>query len=475
MRWTGQFVFCTLFLYPLSVWTTNPGFKGKITTKGIDYGCKIVMSVLRNRLLDVKIPDLSGKKHTKVLQQIQYNISRITISNVNFPDTSVTLISNLGLKVTVSIGYIEMNGNWHIKSNILRTHGGVKAQINSIATSFYLKFGKDNTGRPTMFITDCTSYIAKLQLYVFGKYSWLYNLIMRWFEPSIKKYLSGKICLEMKKILNEKIHPFLQKIPVTKIIGRYVGIDYSLTSPPVVTEDSLILPLKGEFYNLLHRTDIPFSAPALNFVSGHERMFYVGFSEYFFNSAGYIYNSVGGISFNITDDMLPDNSHIRFDTQTIGTLIPQMKKIYPNMKMKLHFVTDSAPSVAFVPGKIILTISGDIYAFVILPNSTSVPLFNVKQNAQITATVGIKDEKITGRLALDRVELSLKKSNIGPFEVNCLQAGIDFLISIVILPRINSVLANGYSLPLIDQIKLSNIIVQPHKNFLLFATDITYY
>uniref|UniRef100_UPI00398F7129 bactericidal permeability-increasing protein-like n=1 Tax=Pristiophorus japonicus TaxID=55135 RepID=UPI00398F7129 len=474
MRSPGHLVFCALFLHAVGVWAINPGFEGKITTRGIDYGCQIIMSVLQARLLEMKIPDISGIKYTNALHQLQYNIKRITISNVNLPDMSFTSVPNMGLKVAVSNGYIETNGNWHIKSKILRTYGTVKAKFNSIAISFYLTFGKDNTGRPTASITDCASYISKLQIYVPGKASWLYNLIIRWFEPSLRSYLNGKICLELQNILSEKVHPFLQTVPVTKKIDKYVGIDYSLTSPPIVAKDSLILPLKGEFYNLLHRTNVPFSAPPLDFLVGHDRMLYIGFSEYFFNTAGYVFNSVGDLSINITDDMLPEDSHIHLDTATIGTLIPQVKKMYPLMRMKLHLVTDSAPFVAFGSGKIILTTSGDIYAFAILPNSTLAPLFNVKLNTQITTTVGIKNDKITGQLTLDRMQLSLKKSNIGPFQVNCLQTSIDFLVSIVILPRINAVLADGYPLPLIDHIKFSNLIVQPHKNFLLFATDLTY-
>ncbi|XP_067856786.1 bactericidal permeability-increasing protein-like [Heptranchias perlo] len=460
--------------FKIGVWAATPGFEGKITTKGIDYGCQIVMSVLQNRLLYMKIPDISGSKRINFLHKLQYNIDRITITNVNLPDMRIILIPNMGLKVAVSNGYIVTNGNWHIKSKILRAHGAVRAQINGISISFYLKFGKDNMGRPTVSVTDCASYISKLHIYVSGKSSWLYNLIISWFEPSLRSYLNDKICLELQKILSEKIHPFLHTVPVTKKIDKYVGIDYSLTSPPLVAKDSVVLPLKGEFYNLLNRTNIPFPAPPLDFSVGHDRMLYIGFSEYFFNTAGYVFNSVGDLSINITDDMLPKNSHIHLDTATIGTLIPQVKKMYPIMRMKLRLVTDSAPSVAFLSGKIILTTSGDIYAFAILPNSTLTPLFNVKLIAQITTTLGIKDDKITGQLTLDRVQLSLKKSNIGPFPVSCLQNGIDFLVSIIILPRVNAVLADGYPLPLINHIKLSNLIVQPHKNFLLFATDVTY-
>ncbi|GCB65192.1 hypothetical protein scyTo_0011843 [Scyliorhinus torazame] len=458
----------------VTVWTINPGFEGKITNRGINYGCQIVMSVLQNRLFDIKIPDISGIKHTNALHQLQYNIDSVTIRNVNLPDMSIILVPNMGLKVAMSNGYIETNGNWLIKSKIFRTHGTVKAQINNIAISFFLKFGKDNTGRPTVSITDCASYISKLHIYVSGKASWLYNLIIRWHEPSLRRYLNDKICLELQEILSEKINPFLQTMPVTKKIDKYVGIDYSLTSPPAVGKDSVTLPLKGEFYNLLHHTNVPFSAPPLDFLVDHGRMLYIGFSEYFFNSAGYAFNSVGDLSINITDDMLPTNSRIHLDTATIGTLIPQVKKMYPIMKMKLHLVSDSAPSVALLADKIILTTSGDIYAFAILPNSTLAPLFNIKLNAQITTTIGIKGDKITGQLTLDRVQLSLKKSHIGSFQVNCLQTAIDFLVSIVILPRINAALDDGYPLPLIGHFKLSNLIVQPHKNFLLFATDLSY-
>ncbi|XP_048406385.1 bactericidal permeability-increasing protein-like [Stegostoma tigrinum] len=474
MKWTRDLVFCTFFFHAVSVRAINPGFKGKITTKGINYGCQIITSVLQNRLLNMKIPDISGIKYTNALHQLQYDINRITISNVNLPDMSIILVPNLGLKVAMSNGYIETSGNWQIKANIFRTHGTVKAQINSIAISFYLKFGKDNSGQPTVTMMDCASYISKLQVYVSGNASWLYNLIIRWYEPTLRRYLSDKICLELQKIFTEKIGPFLQTMPVTKKIDKYVGIDYSLTSLPEVAKDSLILPLKGEFYNLLHRADVPFPAPPMDFLVDHDRMLSIGFSEYFFNSAGYVFNSVGDLSINITDDMLPENSHIHLDTLTMGTLIPQVKKIYPVMKMELHIVTDSAPTVAFLHGKIILTTSGDVYAFAILPNSTLAPLFSVKLNAQITTTIDIKDDKITGQLTLDRIQLSLKKSNIGPFQVNCLQTAIDFLVSIVILPRINAALADGYPLPLIDHFKLSNLAVKPHKNFLLIATDFTY-
>lgn len=48
------------------------------------------------------------------------------------------------------------------------------------------------------------------------------------------------------------------------------------------------------------------------------------------------------------------------------------------MKMKLQLIADSAPSMAFQSDKIMLTTSGDVYAFAILPNSTLIPLFNVK-------------------------------------------------------------------------------------------------
>ncbi|XP_043566116.1 bactericidal permeability-increasing protein-like [Chiloscyllium plagiosum] len=474
MKWTRDLVFCTFFLHAVSVSAINPGFKGKITSRGINYGCQIVKSVLQNRLLNMEIPNISGIKYTNVLHQLQYNINRITISNVNLPDMSIILVPNLGLKVAMSNGYIETNGNWQIKANIFRTSGTIKAQIKSIAISFYLKFGKDNTGKPIVSMMDCASCISKLQVYASGRASWLYNLIIRWYEPSLRRYLNDEICLELQKIFTEKISPFLQTVPVTKKIDKYVGIDYSLTSLPEVAKDSLILPLKGEFYNLLHRADVPFSAPPLDFLVDYDRMLYIGFSEYFFNTAGYVFNSVGDLSINITDDMLPENSHIHLDTLTIGTLIPQVKKMYPVMKMKLHLVSDSAPVVTFLNGKIILTTSGDIFAFAILPNSTLVALFSIKLNAQITTTIGIKDDKITGQLTLDRIQLSLKKSNIGPFQVNCLQTAIDFLVSIVILPRVNAALDNGYPLPLIDHFTLSNLIVQPHKNFLLVATDFTY-
>lgn len=48
----------------------------------------------------------------------------------------------------------------------------------------------------------------------------------------------------------------------------------------------------------------PFGPPALAFPPDHERMVYLGFSDYFFNTAGLVYQQAGVLHLTVTDDMV---------------------------------------------------------------------------------------------------------------------------------------------------------------------------
>lgn len=56
-------------------------------------------------------------------------------------------------------------------------------------------------------------------------------------------------------------------------------------------------------------------------------------------------------------------------------LRPQLEKMYPDKLMKLRIKTSSAPFLTIAPGNLSLTPVVDIQAYVILPNSSFVPVF----------------------------------------------------------------------------------------------------
>lgn len=61
---------------------------------------------------------------------------------------------------------------------------------------------------------------------------------------------------------------------------------------------------QGEFFSLAHRSPPPFAPPALAFPTDHDRMMYLGISDYFFNTAGLVYQQAGVLNLTVKDDMV---------------------------------------------------------------------------------------------------------------------------------------------------------------------------
>ncbi|XP_064420545.1 bactericidal permeability-increasing protein [Latimeria chalumnae] len=471
---TATLILALFTVFVVTAWANNPGLVARITDKGIDYARVKGIQSLQKALTKIKIPDFTGKFRIKHFLKVHYSFYNIIIRNFQLPSSSITLVPGTGLKVSIQNAFIELNGQWRVKMKIMRTHGSFRVNVKGLSASVGLKLGADGSGRPTVSTFSCSSHISAVKVHISGRLSWLYKIFKKSIESRLRKSLENKMCSVIQKSITEKLQPILQTLKVTAKVDKYAGINYSLVSPPTITSVSLDLGLKGEFFDLFHHVKIPFDASALNIPLGQNRMLYFGLSKYFFNSAGFIYHAVGALVKNITDDMIPKESKIRLNTTYFGLLIPQLQKLYPNMLMKMRVLTDSAPFLTISPSNLTLTATGEIQAFAILPNSSLAPLFILHMNTSILAKIGVVDNRITAKVNLDRLQMTLKHSDVGTFSVSVLNIAINFCVSWILLPEVNDLLAKGYPLPVMDHIKLSDITIEPKQNFLLFGANVIY-
>ncbi|XP_030165479.1 bactericidal permeability-increasing protein isoform X3 [Lynx canadensis] len=300
----------------------------------------------------------------------------------------------------------------------------------------------------------------------------------RHFQP--REALTGhffgslQICKVVTSSVSSKLQRYLETLPVTTRIDRVAGIDYSLVAPPTATTDSLDGQLKGEFFRWAHPSPPPFAPPPLAFPSDHDRMVYLGISNYFFNTAGFVYQQAGVLNLTVTDNVIPKESKFRLTTDVFGILIPQVAKMFPNMKVQLVFWASSPPHLTVHPEGLVLTPTLDAQAFAVLPNSSLAPLFVLRLSMNISVTVGATPDRLVGQLSLNRLLLELKHSDIGPFSVEVLQAVMNYVVPIAVIPKVNERLQEGVPLPMPSNVQLFNLVLQSHQNFLLFGADVRY-
>ncbi|XP_042657070.1 bactericidal permeability-increasing protein [Tyto alba] len=453
---------------------TNPGFVVRITQAGLDYAHQQGIVVLEKELAQLKLPDISGDFRIRHVGKVNYELSRLDLRSFHLPYSRISLVPNVGLQVSISNAFAEVDGNWRVKLYFIRDHGSFDLQVENVYIKINLQLGRDTSGKPTIDTSACSTHISKVRVHFSGKFGWLYNLFHNAIEPVFRKILESKVCESVVTSVHSELQPYLRTLPVTARIDAKAGIDYSLVAPPTTTAQSLDANLKGEFFSLLHRSAVPFPPLALALPRDHDRMVYFGASSYFFNTASLAYHAAGALVFEITDSMIPQGIGFHLNTSTFSAFIPQLEEMYPDMLMKLRLTTHSAPFLDIGPGGLSLKPVVDVQAYAILPSSSLAPLFLLSLTGNVSAVIDVKSGHIVGSLKVGRMKLSLKHSDVGTFQVRMLQSMMNVFASNILLPRLNDRLAEGFPLPLPDRIQLSNILVRFHPNFLLLGADVHY-
>ncbi|NWI56952.1 BPI protein, partial [Calyptomena viridis] len=381
---------------------SNPGFVVRITQAGLDYAHQQGIAILEKELAQLTLPDISGDFRVMRVGKVHYELSRLRLRSFHLPYSRISPVPNVGLQVSISNAFAELDGNWRVKLFFIRDHGSFDLKVENIYIKISLRLGSDATGKPTISTSDCNTRISKVRVLFSGKFAWLYNLFHSAIEQRFRKILESKVCATVTESVHNELQTYIRTLPVTARIDAMAGIDYSLVAPPTATAQSLDTELKGEFYSLAHRSTVPFSPLPLSFPSDHDRMVYFGASSYFFNTAGFAYHTAGALVFEITDAMIPKDVDFHLNTSVFSAFVPQLEQMYPNTPMKLRLSTFTAPFLNIGPEGISLKPVVDVQAYAILPNSSLVPLFVLSLVRNVSAVIDVRSGHIVGRLDVGR-------------------------------------------------------------------------
>ncbi|XP_066526679.1 bactericidal permeability-increasing protein-like [Hoplias malabaricus] len=453
---------------------SNPGVRVKVTQKGLDYGRQIGITALQEKLKSIKIPDMSGSESVAPIGKVSYSLTGIQIVNLGLPKSQVTLVPDAGVSLSIGDAFINLHGNWRVKYlKFIKDSGSFDLAVSGLTISSTIAVKSDETGRPTVIGLNCAATVGSASIKFHGGASWLYNLFSHYIDQALRKALQNQICPLVADAINE-MNPHLKTLNVLAKVDQYAEIEYSMVDSPVVSSSSIDLGLKGEFYNIGQHKEPPFSPIPFTLPPENSNMVYIGLSAFTPNSAGFVYNSVGALSLYITDDMIPSSSPIRLNTRAFGAFIPQIAKQYPGLMMKLLVKTVKEPSVTFKPNNATLQVNSTVTAYAIQPNSTLSPLFILNLDASVSAEIYVTGLKVAGALTLNEIDMTLGTSYVGPFEVTPLEKIFMMILKVVVIPKVNAHLREGYPLPAIGNMNLVNTQLQTLKDYMLIGTDVQF-
>ncbi|XP_032758328.1 bactericidal permeability-increasing protein [Rattus rattus] len=452
---------------------TDPGFVARISQKGLDFVCQESMVELQKELLAISIPDFSGDFKIKHLGKGTYEFYSMAVEGFHIPDPQIKLLPSDGLQLSITSARIKISGRWKYRKNILKASGNFQLSIQGVSIIADLILGNDPSGRITITCSTCDSHINSVRIKVSGSMlGWLIQLFHRKIETSLKKTIYKKICKIVRNSVSAKLQPYVKTLPVVAKVDDITSIDYSLLAPPMTTDKFLEGQLRGEFFWRGHHGPLPAVPPVMNILPNNSYMVCMGISDYFFNTAEFAYQESKTLKITLRDQLLAKDARYHLNTDFLRTFLPEVAKKFPSMGVQLLI---SAPSFAHLniqPSGLSLSPNLETRAFVVHPNSSLIPLFLLGMKTNASLEVNAMKNRLIGEMKLGRLLLELKQSNFGSFKVELLEDVINYLMSTMVLPKINEKLRRGFPLPLPAGIQLINSILYSSQNFLLLEADL---
>ncbi|KAM9444445.1 bactericidal permeability-increasing protein-like isoform 2-T4 [Clarias gariepinus] len=358
--WCVLALFTFLFLETLG---TNPGIKLRITQNALEYQRQINIKPLVEKLKAIHIPNRSGNGHL-LFMDIYFAVRNMHIQNVNVPFSSVRLVPGTGVSLSISDVYIRVTGNWEISYLFVDNGGWFEVDIRGLTISITAGIHQDGTGRPMVSTISCGASVGPVHVTLHGGSSWFYKMFVGFIESNLRNDLQSQICPQVTQALNN-MNSHLHTLSVLAQVDEYAEIELSMVELPLVSSSAIDLGLKGKIYNIGNHMEPPFSPTPFSLPHQDSKMLYMALSAFTLNSASFVYNRAGVLSQYVTDNMIPSGSPFRLDTKTFGTLIPQIAKQYPGLKMKLLVKPVKEPHFSFEPNNVTMQASSTVTAYAV--------------------------------------------------------------------------------------------------------------
>ncbi|KAM6144536.1 BPI fold-containing family C protein [Phoenicopterus ruber ruber] len=448
----------------------NPGLKVRITQKGLDYGRRIGMELLKQAVLKETFPSWSGQESFSVVK-VNYVISRLRINAVDFPETSASFIPGTGISLSVAHASATISAEWKMNAWLLKDQGGITVSISGLFIAVVFKVSRDSTGRLSVLLHNCQLSINSVKVKLNGGSSWIYSFLSGYLEKPIHTKLDKNLCLNIKYKIQMMDAKF-RKHKVLSQIDAFAQIDYSLVSSPAVFKSHINLDLKGTVYPVGNHTDPPFVPAPFALPNQGDSMLYLGVSSYFLKSASLAYYRAGAFNITISKELA---TTFNLNTTLFKDFVPEIALSYIRVcPVLLKLMVTSPPAVSLNADRCILQITGCVEVIAVLPNSTTQCIFTGNLTASTRANLRITKQKLIISLLLKRLQFSLLHSTLGFSEMSLVENFLSYALRSAVIPVINDKLGKGFPLLNLAHTTLTGPVIKMNQGHLVISTDVRY-
>ncbi|KAI5109058.1 phospholipid transfer protein precursor, partial [Silurus meridionalis] len=458
-------VFISLLPHMAEMTDIFPGFKIRITSKGLELLKQETQKFVEQELGGISMPEMHG-----VNGNLQYSITDVRITELNLTaDLSFQPVD--GLLFDVQNSSIKLNFKRRVIYWLLQDEGIINASAEGVNINTTLHLAKDDEGRLKIGNVSCDASIAKMRAKFGGTFGRVYDFVATFLSTGMRFLLNRQICPALNHAGLVLINQLLETIPVRAVVDSYIGIDYSLLSDPVVSGSSLDMDFRGMFYDLQNETDILENFSVNPVLNEYNRMIYMALSEYFFDSGLHSYFKGGVFRMHIVNERMPKDLEMLLRTTYFGAIM-LLNPAMIDAPISLEMEVTSAPKSSIKTTGATVAVHAGVRVLVLPPGKSPFQLSSMTMESKFNAKVYMKEKRLAIHLDLRRFKIFSNQSALESLMLIPLQAPLKALLQMTIVPLLNNYTKKGVQIPLPNGIDLVEDVVEYHNGYITIGANL---
>ncbi|XP_023052849.1 phospholipid transfer protein isoform X2 [Piliocolobus tephrosceles] len=423
-----------------------PGCKIRVTSKALELVKQEGLRFLEQELETITIPDLRGKEG-----HFYYNISEVKVTELQLTSSELDFQPQQELMLQITNASLGLRFRRQLLYWFFYDGGYINASAEGVSIRTGLELSRDPAGRMKVSNVSCQASVSRMHAAFGGTFKKVYDFLSTFITSGMRFLLNQQICPVLYHVGTVLLNALLDTVPVRSSVDELVGIDYSLMKDPVASTSNLDMDFRGAFFPLTERNwSLPNRAvePQLR---EEERMVYVAFSEFFFDSAMESYFRAGALQLSLVGDKSP-------------------AVIDSPLKLELRVL--APPRCTIKPSGTTISVTASVTIALVPADKPEVQLSSMTMDARLSAKMALRGKALRTQLDLRRFRIYSNHSALESLALIPLQAPLKTMLQIGVMPMLNERTWRGVQIPLPEGINFVREVVTNHAGFLTIGADL---
>ncbi|XP_006839396.1 PREDICTED: phospholipid transfer protein [Chrysochloris asiatica] len=460
-------LFGTLFLALLAgAHAELPGCKIRITSQALELVKQEGMRFLEQELETITIPDLRGKEG-----HFYYNISEVKVTELQLTSSELHFHPEQELILQITNASLGLRFRRQLLYWFFYDGGYINASAQGLSIYTALELSRGPSGQIKVSNISCQASVSRMHIAFGGTFRKVYDFLSTFITSGMRFLLNQQICPVLYHAGMVLLNSLLATVPVRSSVDDLVGIDYSLLKDPVASTSNLDMDFRGAFFPL---SDSNWSGTNLAVeaqLQEEERMVYVAFSEFFFDSALESYFRAGALQLSLVGDKVPHNLDMLLRASYFGNIV-LLNPTVIDSPLKLLLQVTAPPRCTIKPSGTTISVTASVTIALVPPDQPEVQLSSMIMDAQLSAKMALRGKALRTQLDLRRFRIYSNQSALESLALIPLQDPLKAMLQVGVMPMLNARTRRGVQIPLPEGINFVREVVRNHAGFLTIGADL---